>query len=109
MESWGFHEREGIFVIAGPGIEPQKKAIELKIEDVLPTLLYALGIPEPPNLDGVARVDLFSERWQAEHPIGTTQLLQKVKLTDLLQEQAAYSKEDKQQLDEQMRRLGYLS
>ena len=37
--------------------------------DVAPTVLYYLGIPVARDIDGVARTDLFQERFTERRPI----------------------------------------
>ena len=41
-------------VIAGPGIAPGTDAEVARTEDIAPTLMDLLGLPVPPNLDGVS-------------------------------------------------------
>ncbi len=55
----GTHRKEGIFVAAGPGIRPRKEPLDLTILDVTPTLLAALGLPVPEDMDGRARLDVL--------------------------------------------------
>ena len=45
-------------ILAGPGFNAGRSAAAVTLEDVLPTLLKRLDIPEPGRLDGH---DLFSE------------------------------------------------
>ena len=45
-------------ILAGPGFNAGRSAAAVTLEDVLPTLLKRLDIPEPGRLDGY---DLFSE------------------------------------------------
>lgn len=103
----GFHEREGILIMCGPGIEPGTRIKEAHIQDVMPTLLYALGLPVPDNLDGRVLLELFTPRWQADHPLCTQH-------TVWAESEAPYvppgpcSAEDEMVITEHLRGLGYL-
>ncbi|HET7463046.1 MAG TPA: hypothetical protein VFJ82_17470, partial [Longimicrobium sp.] len=48
----GTHHPEGVFVAAGPGVRRGARLEPLRIEQVTPLLLHALGIPIPADLDG---------------------------------------------------------
>jgi predicted AlkP superfamily phosphohydrolase/phosphomutase len=54
----GCHEPNGIFALRAPGVVPAT-ARHARIEDLLPTLLYAAGAAVPEGLDGEPRRDLF--------------------------------------------------
>ena len=48
----GSHRRDGLFVLAGPGVTPAGALPSADIVDVLPTLLPLAGLPIPLGLDG---------------------------------------------------------
>jgi predicted AlkP superfamily phosphohydrolase/phosphomutase len=50
----GSHRPEGIWILAGGGVEPRGKLAGAKITDVAPTLLYLLGVPLPSHFEGRA-------------------------------------------------------
>jgi len=55
----GDHDENGIFIACGNNI---KKGIELapaKIQDMAPTILYAMGLPVPDDMDGQVMLDIF--------------------------------------------------
>ncbi len=54
----GWHRMEGIFMAAGEEIAPGRYA-KIKITDLFPTILTALGLPIPAGLDGGVPEDLF--------------------------------------------------
>lgn len=49
----GAHRRDGLFVLAGPGVAPVGRVPGAEIVDALPTLLALAGLPVPDGLDGV--------------------------------------------------------
>jgi hypothetical protein len=48
----GGHRVEGIWIAAGPGIEPATEAEELSILDFVPTLLHCIGAPAAEDMPG---------------------------------------------------------
>lgn len=48
----GAHRRDGLFVLAGPGVAPVGELEGADVVDVLPTLLPLAGLPVPRGLDG---------------------------------------------------------
>jgi len=48
----GAHRRDGLFVLAGPGVRTAGQLQAADIVDVLPTLLALTGVPVPAGLDG---------------------------------------------------------
>jgi len=48
----GAHRRDGMFVLAGPGVRRAGRVARAEIVDVLPTLLTLAGLPVPLGLDG---------------------------------------------------------
>jgi len=58
----GDHEREGLFVLAGPDVRSGVR-LDTELVNLPPTLLYLMGIPVPPDFDGsVVRGALTDER-----------------------------------------------
>jgi predicted AlkP superfamily phosphohydrolase/phosphomutase len=56
----GRHRRDGIVLAAGPGVAPGM--VEgASIVDVCPTVLHAIGLPVPDDLDGRVLTELFSD------------------------------------------------
>jgi len=48
----GSHRRDGLFILAGPGVPPAGRLPRADIVDVLPTLLALVGMSIPLGLDG---------------------------------------------------------
>ncbi|MCW5891936.1 MAG: alkaline phosphatase family protein [bacterium] len=48
----GTHRREGLFALAGPGVNGRGRLAAADVVDVLPTLLPLVGLPVPGGLDG---------------------------------------------------------
>jgi predicted AlkP superfamily phosphohydrolase/phosphomutase len=65
----GTHGRKdpGIFIAAGPDIKPSAAPQSLRVIDVPPTVLYALGLPVGEDFAGRIRAELFTEAFRNEH------------------------------------------
>ena len=66
-----YHERapEGVGFFYGKGIRKTPSAETVRIVDVVPTLLYYLGLPVGRDMDGVVQSSLFSDEFRAMNPI----------------------------------------
>lgn len=67
----GSHERapDGFLMAYGASVARGRQLRRASIVDVLPTLLYFLGLPVGRDMDGYARPDLFVPEFTAERPI----------------------------------------
>lgn len=60
-ETMGTHHPLGILAVRGPGIRAGARMETARLEDVTPTLLYAMGLPIPDGLDGQVLTDWFTD------------------------------------------------
>jgi predicted AlkP superfamily phosphohydrolase/phosphomutase len=97
----GCHHPNGIFGLRAPGVAPNKD-VEARIEDVMPTVLYASGLPVPGGLDGTARVDLFGK---GAEPVAT--VVAAAPETPEAEENP-YTPEEEAQIVKYLTDLGYL-
>jgi predicted AlkP superfamily phosphohydrolase/phosphomutase len=69
----GTHGRKtaGIFIAAGPDIEPGAEPDNMRVIDVPPTVLYAIGLPVGEDFAGRARTEIFTEAFRSAHPLQT--------------------------------------
>ena len=63
--SMSSHRMEGIFMARGPGIRKNREISGASIMDVVPTLLFHLGIPIDPDMDGRVIEDLYENGFSA--------------------------------------------
>ncbi len=101
----GFHEREGVFAMSGPGIRSDVELTECSIEDVVPTLLYALGLSLPDDLDGCVLLEAFAPTWRSRYPLRSHTAPE---AQDRARGRSAYSDEEEEAIAEHLRNLGYL-
>jgi predicted AlkP superfamily phosphohydrolase/phosphomutase len=105
LKGEGFHEREGIVVIAGPGVLPQKKLEGAGIIDIAPTVMYMLDAAVPRYMDGKVLTDAFSTAHLHQHPPCLTDTpLPRLGET----ESQAYDEDDLASIEKRLRSLGYL-
>jgi len=66
------HHPDGIFVATGPGIAAKARLAPLQIADVTPTVLHALGLAVPSDIEGKVAEAAFSAEFRAAHPVRFT-------------------------------------
>jgi predicted AlkP superfamily phosphohydrolase/phosphomutase len=100
----GTHGRKtpGIFIAAGPDIDPQVEPENLRVIDVPPTLLYAIGLPVAEDFAGRARTELFTGPFRDAHP------LQTIPTWGAPTEGVGRSSDVDEELVDQLRTLGYI-
>ena len=65
----GDHRDEGIFLAIGPRFTAPGEIKEASILNLAPTILYLLGLPIPPEMDGQVLTQLFPDDYLNVHPI----------------------------------------
>jgi predicted AlkP superfamily phosphohydrolase/phosphomutase len=100
----GFHQTDGIFGIAGPGVEA-RSGLEQSIYDIAPTALYLAGCTLP-EMDGRVMTNCIPQELINERPV-------KIEAMQLPNagtgaEAKPYSAEEEAQIEESLRNLGYL-
>jgi arylsulfatase A-like enzyme len=80
--------------------------VQASILDVTPTILYALGLPIPNDMDGRVLEEIFTPQHRQTHEIRS----ESAKDVELRQSEAsAYSQEEEEAMLQRLRDLGYLS
>ncbi len=69
-DTTGTHENapDGFLLAYGTDVEPGRRA-RGSLVDIAPTVLYFFGVPLARDIDGVARTDLFRDRFTDRRPI----------------------------------------
>jgi predicted AlkP superfamily phosphohydrolase/phosphomutase len=100
----GTHGRKtpGILIAAGPDIDPNADPDDLRVIDVPPTVLYAIGLPVAEDFAGRARTEIFSEGFRRTHPLQTIPTWGEPK------ESVGRSSAVDEELVDQLRALGYI-
>jgi predicted AlkP superfamily phosphohydrolase/phosphomutase len=70
-EVTGSHETapDGFLMAYGPSVAKLRLQARVSLVDVVPTVLYFLGLPIGRDMDGYARTDIFLQPFTDEHPI----------------------------------------
>jgi hypothetical protein len=100
----GTHRPEGIFVMAGPGIKQGGRIMDVGLADITPTLLALADIPVPNNLDGCILEKVLSE--DLKNRIQRINVLEAGSSAD--KQYGELAADERSQLEDRLRNLGYL-
>lgn len=103
----GGHRSTGVLAAIGPDI---RSASEGRVEgaqiiDVAPTVLFALGLPIPKDMDGRPLLELFTEDFRSSHPVQYAA----PESAGLIAQDPGYDEEDTAEMERRLRGLGYVS
>lgn len=65
----GQHRFNGVFIARGPSIRQGGTVEGLELTDIAPTVLHALGVPVPDDMDGRVATEVFDPEWMSKHEI----------------------------------------
>ena len=100
----GKHHPDGIVVVSGPGVNYQKMD-KKHLVDMAPTILYYLGLPVGPRIDGKVLTDLFADEFVAANPVKECS---DTGNDDSGKEADVYTGRDEAKIRERLEDLGYL-
>jgi predicted AlkP superfamily phosphohydrolase/phosphomutase len=100
----GGHRMDGIIMFTGPGVRPGHVLEGAELIDLAPTVLAALGVPIPNDMDGRVLGEAFEETYFSERPIryttaGVAHPRERLELTP----------EQETMVKERLRGLGYIA
>ena len=104
----GRHRPTGVLAAAGAGIAAGRRIDGARIIDVAPTVLYALDLPIPDDMDGRPLVEIFHDNYQASHPVRREPAVQEQDLTGF-SKPVGPSDEEEAEMERRLRGLGYIS
>ena len=99
----GTHSPYGMVAGSGPGIRIGKIS-GATLDDIAPTILYAMGLPVPRDMDGKVLSALFSQEYLDANPVTWEEVraMEEVRAREL-------SEEESKIVEERLKALGYLS
>jgi predicted AlkP superfamily phosphohydrolase/phosphomutase len=101
----GRHHGLGAFLAVGPHII-SRRVTEANIVDVAPTILYAMGLPVPDDMDGRVLEEIFTPQYRQTHDMR----FESARGTGIRQsETPTYSQDEEEAMLQRLRDLGYLS
>jgi predicted AlkP superfamily phosphohydrolase/phosphomutase len=99
----GHHRPDGLVMLSGQGINAGVTLPEASIMDLAPTILYAMGIPIPSDMDG----RILTEAFTSDH-LSAVQAQYSDELSERQTGEDQYSLEDEEEIRERLRGLGYV-
>ncbi|MGB5933571.1 MAG: alkaline phosphatase family protein [Anaerolineae bacterium] len=99
----GRHTLPGIFMAIGSTIG-KGTITGAKIVDIAPTILYAMGLPVPRDMDGKVLEDSFCEEYGGARPIRYEDRESTLRERE---EASVYTDEETREIEERLRGLGY--
>jgi predicted AlkP superfamily phosphohydrolase/phosphomutase len=100
----GGHRMDGIVMLTGPGIRRGHELRGATLIDLAPTILAALDVPVPDDMDGQVLSQAFEDGYFRERPIRYA-----VARSAGRQEQLELSPEQEEMVKERLRGLGYIA
>jgi predicted AlkP superfamily phosphohydrolase/phosphomutase len=100
----GMHRSLGLLMMMGPQIKRGAELDDASIVDLAPTILYAMGVPIPRDMDGRPLAEIFVEDDRQGIPLPSavpTSLPRR-------SEEASYTAEEAREIEVQLRQMGYL-
>jgi predicted AlkP superfamily phosphohydrolase/phosphomutase len=101
----GRHRPMGVFLAAGPGIRQEGQIEGARIVDVAPTVLYALGLPIPEDMDGRPLLEIFDQDYREGHPVRYAPS----EASEGIAAETQYDQEEAAEMERRLRGLGYVS
>ena len=100
----GMHRDYGLLIMNGPGIRQGSQISGASIQDLAPTVLHAMGLPVPTDMDGQILEQAYVEGYMAAFPAETRQALVKDDPSDFVD----FTDEGEMEIMERLEGLGYL-
>jgi predicted AlkP superfamily phosphohydrolase/phosphomutase len=100
----GGHRMDGVVMLTGPGIRPGCMLEGARLIDLAPTVLAALGVPVPDDMDGRVLSEAFEDSYFRERPIRYT-----AARAARPRDESELSPEQEEMVKEQLRGLGYIA
>ncbi|MDH4207444.1 MAG: alkaline phosphatase family protein [Anaerolineae bacterium] len=99
----GHHRPEGMVILSGQGIQKGLALQDANIMDLAPTILYAMGLPVPADMDGRVLTGAFTADYLSAAQVRYTEELSQRPTSG-----GQYSLEDEEEIKERLRGLGYV-
>jgi predicted AlkP superfamily phosphohydrolase/phosphomutase len=104
----GFHRMDGVWMVLGDGVEVSAQIDGAGIEDVCPSVLYALGESIPEGLDGAVLKKCWTTDFLEQHPIHEKSGLNRRHALPLSTASADAGRPSDDDLSDRLAALGYM-
>jgi predicted AlkP superfamily phosphohydrolase/phosphomutase len=101
----GMHRDYGLLLMNGPGVRQGSEIEGAAIQDLAPTLLHAMDLPIPLDMDGRILENAFAEGYMDLFP---SRMMQPSSIEDGMAAGTGYTKEGEKEILERLQGLGYL-
>ncbi len=99
------HRPNGILAIRGPQVPAGAKITDARLEDLAPTILYAMGVPVPADMEGRVLTDVFDPAYVAARPVLYGDGASGRPPDDF---SSGYTADEEAQVTKRLRQLGYM-
>jgi len=103
----GEHDEQGVLIMRGPGVRLGHQVEGATILDVTPSVLALRGAPVGRDMDGQVILGAIEPGFLEKNPVSYVESYDTTEERDA--EGAAFSDEEREQLEARLRKLGYLS
>jgi predicted AlkP superfamily phosphohydrolase/phosphomutase len=100
----GFHRMNGMFLAYGPGVRSGVHLQGADITDIAPTVLYAMGLPVPADMDGRVLTEVWPAERTAAQPVTFTAAGGAMSTVD----DVGYTAAEMAEVEARLEALGYL-
>lgn len=101
----GDHRMNGIFIGKGPSLKRGDELSNAWIGDMTPTILYALGLPVPNDMDGKTLTAIFTAEFLNANPLTFSEASPDETPLD---PDSGYSDEEKESIKRKLKDMGYI-
>jgi len=101
----GVHRDEGILIAFGPGVKSNKRLSDSRLMDITPTVLHALGVPVPSDMDGRVLANIFDEEFITDRPVVYREKKYKRPLAETAE---IYDADEETVIRDRLKGLGYI-
>jgi predicted AlkP superfamily phosphohydrolase/phosphomutase len=102
----GHHRMNGLMIWRGQGVvQASERATGARIQDLAPTILYAMGIPIPKTMDGEVLTDLFTAEFRSVRAVRYSE----AESGSVDVDGSSYSEDEQAEMREMLRGLGYVT
>ncbi|KAA3642134.1 MAG: hypothetical protein DWQ07_24115 [Chloroflexi bacterium] len=98
----GMHRQHGLFILCGPDFSAGVDVKGAQIIDFAPTLLHAMGLPIPDDMDGRPWLEVFRGKKKESAVWAETSSDGQSRKTE------GYSQRDVSEIEDRLRKMGYL-
>jgi predicted AlkP superfamily phosphohydrolase/phosphomutase len=99
----GDHRMHGLLALKGKGVKGEFPDIEAQVTDIMPTILFLLGVPIPDDLDGRVLTELFENHFIQEREVSFSAAVQNGS-----SQGSRLNEIENREIQERLKNLGYL-